>query len=235
MIEMTYNPPYYEALIQSFGFGKAKDLFAWWTDVTGGLDDPKIARFNAVSERVKKRFKLSVRNVKFADTDAEIARIFKVYNESWQKNWGFVPVSEAEFDQIARDLKSFLVEELVLIVEHEGQPVGFALTAPNVNEVMPKDGRLFPLGWYKLLRGMKKTRTARLITLGVLPRFRKRGVEAILCVETALRVRARGMVGGEISWLLEDNDLVNRAAETIGAKLDRRYRLYGLTLQAPPL
>lgn len=230
MIEMTYNPAYYESLITSFGFGRAKDLYAWWIDVSKGIEDPKIARFHRLSEKVKKRLGVTIRGADMSRFEEEVAMIFELYNGSWQKNWGFVPVSKEEFATIAKDLKQIIVDSLVLIVEHEGKPVGFSVTLPNVNEVMPRNGKLFPFGWYKLLTGMKSVKSARLFTLGILPTHRKRGLESLLCIETALRTKELGIPGGEIGWTLEDNDLINRACESMGARLDRKYRLYGLNL-----
>jgi hypothetical protein len=188
-------------------------------------------RYFDVSEKVKKRYGLRIRSARMADFENEVARLFRLYNESWQKNWGFVPVSEAEFKTIAADLKQIIIDSLVLFVEDkDGKPVAFSVTLPNVNAVMPKNGRLFPFGWFKFLTGLKKVKQARLMVLGVLPGHRQKGVEGILCIETALRARELGMIGGEIGWTLEDNVPVNRAAETFGAALDRRYRLLGLDL-----
>jgi hypothetical protein len=230
-VEMTYNAPYYEKLITSYGFGKAKDLLAYWIDVSAGLSDPKIKRFHDVSEKVKSRYGLSIRGARMADFENEVALLFRLYNDTWLKNWGFVPVSESEFHRIASDLKQVVAPDLVLIVEdREGKPVAFSVTLPNVNEIMPKNGRLFPFGWYSLLTGMKRIKTARLFVLGVAPSHRKRGVEAMLCIETALRANRLGFSSGEISWTLEDNLLINRTVESFGGHLDRRYRLFGLTL-----
>ncbi len=231
-VEMTYNPPYYEALLTSFGFGKAKDLLAWWIDVRKGTDDPKMKRYYDISQKAQKRYGLRIRNANMSDFEAEVATLFRLYNECWQKNWGFVPVSEDEFASIAADFKQIIIDELVLLVEDkQGKPVAFSVTVPNVNEVMPKNGRLFPFGWWKLLTGMKRVQHARLILLGVAPKHRRHGVEAMLCIETALRAKKIGMHGGEIGWTLEDNVLVNRAVETFGGKLDRRYRMFGIDLR----
>ncbi len=231
VVEMTYNPSYYERLVTSYGFGRAKDLLAYWIDVSRGLEDPKIKRFHQVSEKAKQRSGLCMRGANMKDFDAEVARLFGLYNETWQKNWGFVPVGEAEFKGIARDLKQIIVPELVLIAEDKaGRPVGFSVTLPNVNEIMPKNGRLFPFGWWPLVTGMKRIKTARLFTLGVAPGFRRRGLEAMFCIETALTANRLGFTSGEIGWTLEDNVLINRAAESFGARLDRRYRLFGLEL-----
>jgi GNAT superfamily N-acetyltransferase len=116
------------------------------------------------------------------------------------------------------------------VEDKAGKPVGFSVTLPNVNEIMPRDGRLLPFGWWRLLTGMKSIKTARLFTLGVVPGYRKRGVESLLCLETALRAKELGYTAGEIGWTLEDNDLVNRAIETMGGQVYRRYRLFGASL-----
>ena len=230
-VEMTYNPPWYEPLVASYGFGKAKDLFAWWIDVTPGTDDPHMRRYFEVSERVKRRYGLRIRSIDMRRFEEEVAALFRLYNGSWQRNWGFVPVSEAEFAAIAHDLKPIVVPSLVLLVEDRaGAPAAFSVALPDVNEIMPRDGRLLPFGWWRLLTGRRRIRHARLFTLGVMPGYRKRGVEALLCIETALRARALGMAGGEIGWTLEDNVLINRAVESFGGRLDRRYRLFGLDL-----
>jgi GNAT superfamily N-acetyltransferase len=227
-IEMTYNPPYYAGLVESYGFSKAKDLLVSWIDVSRGLEDPHIRRFHEVGEKVKKRYGLRIRGADMRRFEEEVATLFTLYNQAWQRNWGFVPVSEGEFKTIARDLKHIVIDSLVLIVEDKaGTPVGFSVTLPNINEIMPRDGRLLPLGWWKLLTGRKSIQTGRLFTLGVVPGYRKRGVESLLCLETALRAKELGMCAGEIGWTLEDNDLVNRAIEAMGGKVHRRYRLFG--------
>ncbi len=230
-VEMTYNPRYYEQLVTSYGFDKAKDLLAWWIDVRAGIEDPKMKRYFEVSEKARRRHGLRVRSVNMKDFENEVALLFRLYNESWQENWGFVPVTEAEFKMIANDLKRIVIDSLVLIVEDEaGKAVAFSVSLPNVNEIMPKNGRLLPFGWWKLLTGLKRIEHARLFALGVAPGYRKRGVESLLCIETALRARALGMSGGEIGWTLEDNLLINRAIESFGGRLDRRYRIFGLDL-----
>lgn len=230
-VETTYNPKYYENLIASYGFGKAKDLLTWFIDVTKGVDDPKLRRYFEVSEKVKRRYGLRVRSARMDDFRAEVARLFELYNGSWQENWGFVPISAREFKSLADQLKSIIDPSLVLVVEDRtGTPVAFSICLPNVNEVMPKNGRLLPFGFWKLLTGMKKVKHARLFALGVLPGYRQRGVEGILSIETALRAKKRGILGGEIGWTLEDNSAINRTIESFGGRLDRRHRLFGIDL-----
>jgi len=230
-VEMPYNPPWYEGLLTSYGFGKAKDLLVWWIVSEKGTDDPKMRRYFEASERAKKRYGLTLRTVDMKDFASEVARLFQLYNATWQKNWGFVPVTEAEFVAIAHDLKPVVDPSLVLVVEDRtGTPVGFSVTLPDINEVMPRNGRLFPFGWWRLLTGRKRIQWARLIALGVVPEYRRRGIEALLAIQTALHARDRGIRGGEIGWTLEDNVLINRTIESFGGRLDRRYRLLGMDL-----
>lgn len=233
MIEMTYNPPYYESLITSYGFAKAKDLYAWWIDVSQGTDNERVARISRIAERVKKREGITIRHIDVGDFHAEVERLFTLYNEAWQKNWGFVPLERDEFEEIAKALKPIVRKELLFLVEVQGRPVGFSVSLPNVNEIVPKNGRLFPFGWLKLLIGLKRfdIKHARLFTLGVIPEYRKRGLETMMFVETALRARELGIKSGEIGWTLEDNWLINRSIEAMDGKLDRIYRLFGLTLR----
>ncbi|MCK6549064.1 N-acetyltransferase [Myxococcota bacterium] len=226
-IEMTYNPRYYERLLTSFGLGKAKDLYAWWIDVSAGLENEKVARVARIAEKIKRREGITIRTGNMADFRNEVARLFSIYNQAWEKNWGFVQIAKEEFDVVADELKQVVRPELVIFIEVEGRPVAFACTIPNINEIMPRNGKLFPFGWWKLLTGMKKIKYARLVTLGVIPEYRKRGLEAMLFVETVVQSKKLGMQGGEIGWTLEDNDLVNRAIESMDGKKDRTYRILG--------
>jgi GNAT superfamily N-acetyltransferase len=231
MVEMTYNPPWYEELVASYGFGKAKDLLIWWIVSEKGTDDPKMRRYFEASEKARQRYGLRLRTADMKDFDAEVGRAFRLYNATWQKNWGFVPVSEPEFEAIARDLKPVVDPRLVLFVEdRERKAIGFAVCLPDINEVMPRNGRLLPFGWWRLLTGQKRIQWARLLALGVVPEYRRKGVEALLAIQIALRAKERGIRGGEIGWTLEDNVLINRTIESFGGRLDRRYRLFGMEL-----
>lgn len=234
-VEQKYNPRYYEELLASYGLTKAKDLYVWWIDIADGMETKSRKRIDRISRKIQEREGVSIRHVDLKKTDQEMELLFELYIQSWQKNWGFGPVTKREFKWIASDLKEIILPELVLFVEVNGRPVAFSVSLPNVNERMPKDGRLFPFAWTKLLfGGIKKVKTARLLTLGTLPEYRKRGLESIMFRETLLRARDFGMVGGEIGWTLEDNDLVNRPIEAMDARLDRRYRVFGIDLRSGP-
>lgn len=224
----TYNPPYYEPLLTSFGATPAKDLYGWWIDLTTGFDDGGRARIAGLVERLKARAGIVVRHVDKHRFHEEWPYLFEIYRESWSGNWGYSPIGKDEFGKASEEALPILREELVVIVEIEGRPVGFALSLPDVNEVAPRNGRLFPFGWAQIAFGMRRVRHARLVLLGVLPAYRKRGIEALLCLESALRARALGFEGGEASWTLEDNVLINRAIESMGGVRDRTWRVYAL-------
>lgn len=232
-VEHTYARPYYESLFTSFGFGKAKDLLVFMIDTAEGMSTPKRQRILKVAERVKKREGIIVRPANLKDAKAEIQRMYDIYMKAWEKNWGFAPASRKEFDFLMSDLATVAVADLVLFVEVNGRTVGFSATLPNVNEKMPRNGRLFPFNWLRMLN-LKKTRSGRLISLGVLPEYRKRGLETIMFAETLLAGQRLKWEQGEIGWTLEDNDLINRAIESMEAWIDRRYRILGLRLEAAP-
>jgi hypothetical protein len=225
-INMPYNPPWYDALIQAQGLTKIKDLIQWHIELSTPVPD----RVERICELLKKREKVTVRAMSFADWDAEVGRALDVYNDAWDNNWGFVPVAEAEFRHIATDLKLVLHPTLPLIAEVEGRPVAFALIIMNVNPVLKKlDGKLFPFGIFRLIWDLKiapKVNSGRLILLGIREGYRKRGLDSILFVEMHKRSKALGWWGGEIGWTLEDNAMVNRAIENFGSKPAAHYRLY---------
>lgn len=229
MIEEGYNPRYHQDLYTSFGLGKAKDLYIWWIDLDQGLETPKRRRIAKIADRVRQREGVVLRTGRIEEIDQEIGRIFDIYVQAWEKNWGFAPPLREEFLDLAEPMKQIVIPELALFVEVEGKPVAFSLTLPNVNEKLPKNGRLFPFGWTRLFN-LKRTEHARLWTLGTIPAFRKRGLESMLFIETVRNCQKHGITGGEIGWTLEDNYLINRAIESMEGRLDRTYRVYGMTL-----
>jgi GNAT superfamily N-acetyltransferase len=230
-VEMTYNPRYYQELVESYGFGKAKDLYAWWIDVSDGIENQKVARIHKIAQRIASKQGVKLRTLKMKDFNAEAERLFELYNRAWQKNWGFVPLNREKFFHQVKDLKDVADERLIFFIEVNGSPVAFCCTLPDINEALPKDGKLFPLGWLEFLRNRKKIKHARLFTLGVLPEYRKRGLETLLFIETAVRAKELGFHSGEIGWTLEDNVLINKAIEQMDGRLDRIYRLYGFDLR----
>jgi len=222
MVMMTYNPPYYIDLLENYGFVKAMDVYAYWAN-TNEIPDkaPRIA------EKLKKRADITVRTVDMKHFWEEVERIREVYNSAWSRNWGFVPLTPKEFEKVAKDMKTILDPDFVFIAESQGKPVGFSMTLPDVNQAMIKlNGRLLPFGIFKLLYYVKKIRTVRVITMGVIPEFLKRGIDAIFYYENLLAAQRKNIIGGEFSWVLETNDMMNRAAVHLGGKAYKTYRLY---------
>jgi GNAT superfamily N-acetyltransferase len=226
-IMTTYNPPYYPALLEANGFTKAKDL--WSFELSSSVQPPeKVAR---IAEKIRQREGITVRSVNLKKFEEEVRLIKGIYNAAWEKNWGFVPMTEREFDHLARDMKQIVRPELLLIAEVKGEPVAFSMTIPDANEALKvANGRLttfgLPIGLVKLLLASKKIRRLRLITLGIKEGYRRRGLDAILYLDTLRTAHQLGYEGGEISWTLEDNHLVNRAIESMGGKRSKTHRVY---------
>lgn len=228
-VEQLYNPPHYEDLVTSFGLGKAKDFYVWMIDITQGMTGKNRERVCRIADKIQKKEGVTFRSVNLKDFKKEVQVVHDIFTHAWEKNWGFAPLSKKEFEWICEDLVSIVVPDLIIFAQVNGEDVGFALTVPNVNEKLPRNGRLFPFGWTGLL-SLKKTQYARLYLLGMKKPYRKRGLESLLIRETVERARKLGMKGGEIGWTLEDNTLINRAIESMDAELDRIYRIYGMTL-----
>jgi GNAT superfamily N-acetyltransferase/ribosomal protein S18 acetylase RimI-like enzyme len=224
---MTYNPAYYGTLFEACGLGKAKDLYAW--ELSASATPPeKVVR---IAEKIRVREGITVRHVRLQDFDAEVQRIKDIYNAAWEKNWGFVPMTEAEFDHMAKEMKAIVKPELLLIAEVKGEPVAFSMTLPDGNEaIKAANGRLttfgLPIGLVKLVLASRRIRRLRLVTLGIKEGYRRRGLDAILYLDTIRTAKALGYEGGEIGWTLEDNHLVNRAIESMGGTKSKTYRLY---------
>jgi GNAT superfamily N-acetyltransferase len=224
---MTHNPQYYPELIEKYGMTKAKDLWAWFatTDTAMQNISEKMLR---VSQKIMKKYNLILRNLVIKNLKDEIKLVKDIYNNAWSENWGFVPMTDDEINLLASDLKTVADENLLLIAEKEGNPIAFSLTLPNINEILEKipNGRLFPTGIFKLLTGIKKIKTVRVLVLGVKKEFQFLGLGAVFYIETIRRAKERGYTGGEMSWILEDNYTMNRPIESVGATKYKTYRVY---------
>ncbi len=229
---MTHNPEYYPALIEGYGLTKAKDLYAWIvsTETAKAHSSEKLAR---VADKIMKRYHLTIRNLKVKNIKKEVAALKEVYNDAWSRNWGFVPFTDAEFDAIARDLKDIADEDFLLMAEKDGEPIGFGISLPNVNEIMARipNGKLFPTGVFKLLTGLKKIKTVRTIILGVKKEYQHIGLGAIFYLKSIQAAERKGLWGGEMSWILEDNIPMNKAIEGFGSKRYKTYRIYGMSFK----
>jgi GNAT superfamily N-acetyltransferase len=230
VVMMTYNPPYLPRLAEKFGLKKVMDLLAYKLT----QDDPIPERVQKIVEKLRKRAGVTVRNLNMRDFENEVQKVRQIYNEAWEHNWGFVPMTEDEFSHLSKGLKQIVEPELIFIAEHEGRPVGFLMAVPDVNQALIHlKGKLMPVGLFKLLWHTKvsnKIDGIRVITLGVVPEFRKRGLDSILYVDIYNRGIERGYRWAELSWILETNELMRSAIEQMGADLYKRYRIVEMPL-----
>jgi GNAT superfamily N-acetyltransferase len=227
-VMMSHNPPYYGRLFEAAGWTKAKDLLAYW------IPSPAIPeRLTSGMERLARRMGATLRSVRLKDLKAEVARIQEVYNAAWSRNWGFVPMTQAEFEHLAKELKPVVDADLCLIAEKaDGEPIGFLLCLPDLNRAFKHipNGRLFPFGVFKFLWHQRRIRTLRVLTLGMKPGYQHSGLGAALYTE-GLRVAAsKGYQAGEASWILEDNPEMCLAMDKLGAAPYKRYRVFARPL-----
>ena len=223
----AWNPPYYETLCERAGMTAAKDLLAFWFDgaMTGYALPPFVARQAA---RAMADGRLVFRDMDPSRFDAEVASLWTIYNDAWERNWGFVPMSEAEFLHMAKDMKSLLDPRFAFVAELRGEAVGFMLALPDYNEVLRhnRSGRLLPLGIPLLLWGKRRIRNMRVMALGVRHSARSRSILALFTHEIMRRGRLHGKNGAEASWLLEDNQLIVKPMRAMGATERMRWRVY---------
>ncbi len=221
---MTYNPKYYLDLFDNYGLKKAKDLYAYDIQNSEMSKNEKIKR---VAEIVRKRYNITIRSVDMKNFQHELDIFKMVYNKSWAANWGFVPMSDAEIDAAAKDLKPLIKPDFVFFAEINGEPIGAVLAMPDYNQIFKTmKGRLFPLQFLKLYTQKKKMTWARIITLGVIPEHRNKGIDGLLYYECLVRAAKNGIYQGEASWILEDNLMMNRGAETMNGRIYKKYRIY---------
>jgi GNAT superfamily N-acetyltransferase len=230
MIMMTYNFPYQYKLAEKFGLRKVMDLLAYKLPTDLGLTD----RVKRVVEHRMSRSRVKIRSLDMSNFEREVKSIREVYNQAWARNWGFIPMDDDEFDHLAKNLKQILDPRIVCVAECDGRPVGFSLAVPNVNQVLIRlDGSLFPTGLLKLLWHTKvsnKIDQCRLITFGVIPEYRKTGVDMMLYSETLRRGYENGYKWGELSWILETNELMRKGVEQMQAFVYKRYRVMEMPL-----
>ncbi|MGD9897573.1 MAG: N-acetyltransferase [Calditrichaceae bacterium] len=228
---MTHNPDYYPGIVEGFGNVKAKDLYAWII-TTEEAEKNITEKMVRVSDKIIKKYDLKIRNLKVKDLKNEIKLVKEIYNNAWSENWGFVPFTDEEINHVAADLKDIADENLLLLAEKNGEPIGFSVTLPNINEILARipNGRLLPTGIFKLLAGLKKIKTVRVVILGVKKEYQFIGLGSIFYIESIRRARKLGYQAGEMSWILEDNNAMNRAIEAVGSKIYKKYRIYSFPL-----
>jgi hypothetical protein len=223
-----HHRAYQGGLIESAGYAKLKDVFGWRYDV----GEPN-ARVRKAQDEIAKMPEVESRQFDKKHIDRDVATALEVFNDAWQDNWGFVPMTKKEADKMASDLKLFLVPEITRIVLVDGEPAAVAIALPNVNELIGDlHGRLFPLGIVKLLYRLKieGAKSGRLLILGIKKKFRLQrkyaGLSLYLYAELNDGGKRVGMTWGELGWTLEDNAAVNTGIKLMGAKKYKTYRVY---------
>jgi GNAT superfamily N-acetyltransferase len=222
-VMMPYNPPEYPRYVESAGYAKVKDLYAWLFE--RGED---ITRLGRLAARVRKRHaNLEIRPVDMRRWDEELERFKHLYNRSWERNWGFVRYTDAEFARLARDFKSILDPDLVALAEVDGELAGMTVVLPDANQVFKRmGGRLLPFGIFHFLNRKRIVDQLRLPILGVAPEHRNKGFELAMIHELYERAISKGYKRCECSWTLEDNGPMNHVIEAGGARRYKTYRIY---------
>jgi GNAT superfamily N-acetyltransferase len=231
-ILMTYNPPRYQEYIENFGFEKAMDLWAYSVNLAHFKENmpEKLIR---VVEKIQTRKNFHIRRINMKKFEEEVEKVKIIYNKSWERNWGFVPFTDPEIDRLAASLKPILDPSVTFFVELEGEAIGFGLPLPDLNQPLhlayPRPTGLEALTMVKMAWHWKVRRKVdwlRVFAMGVIPEYRGVGVDALIYLETAKAALRKGYKWAEMSWILEDNEMMNRSIELLGGKIYKTYRMY---------
>lgn len=219
---MPHNPPYYVSLVERSGFTKAKDLHVYQS-----TSDVLPERLRRATDLLAKRHNISTRRIDLKRFTSEVEQVKELYNQAWERNWGYVPMTEAEIDHLAKQFRPVVVPELVAFAEREGAPIGFALALPDLNVPLASNtnGALIP-GAIRLLFGMRKVTRIRVLLLGVLPEWRGKGVDALLYRHIWDEGYQKGYRWAEAGWILEDNTVMSNGLTRMGFEVYKTYRLY---------
>src|ERR1700736_80647 len=222
----AHNPPYYARLIEACSFEKEKDWYAWWF-----VPAPApLERLGRIAKARARKYSPKIRPIDLRHLTADSRRLSAVFNEAWKNNWGFVPLTDAEAEHMAKEMRPVLDPRMTLIAEVDDAPVAFVICVPDINVALRRvNGRLtrfgLPIGLIKLLYHRRKIRTVRFVALGVVEKYRRAGIAETLVLHVMKEGAQRGF-SGELSMTLEDNVLVNRFIEALGASRYKTYRIY---------
>jgi GNAT superfamily N-acetyltransferase len=225
VVMSPYNPPFYNDHFTAYGMEKVKDLMVYYIDARENYQIPE--RILTLTDKVAERFGVRVRQIDMSRYEKEVETFISLSNDSLMNNWGYSPVTQAEVQAMARDLKQILQPRAVVFAEDsQGRPIGFAIALPDVNVILKGlNGSLLPLGWLKLLWMLPRLKQYRMFALGVIPEYHGKGIDSLIyralyesCFHPELRM--------EINYVLEDNAPMNNAILKLGAKPLRKYRIY---------
>lgn len=222
---MTYNPPYYPDLVESYGFRKTHDLLAY----IGYRDQlPQVEReLGHLAEQAQERSNAIIRPLDSAHFMADVELFVELYNRSLVAMWGFVPLPKDEMQKLAASLRYLLIPELTLIAEVDGKGVGAVVGLPDYNpRIREIDGRLFPFGFLRLLRNRQQMKRIRVLSINVVPEYQRWGLGLVLMRSLVPKALEIGVQEAEFSWVSEANDLARLGLEKAGAKRYKTYRMY---------
>ncbi len=224
VIMMPYNFPYYNELAKKAGYEKEKDLFAFKFITSGGLPE----RFEKIAQRAMRDGTVKVYLADIKNIDRELEKVKEIYNKAWEKNWGFVPMTQAEIERMAQDLKPLLKPQYLFFAGVKEDPAAFCLILPDFNiPLRPLKGSFTPFNLpvflWKMLFSIK---SGRMLALGVKSEYRNRGLELLMIKKSIECAKELGWDWGELSWTLEDNDKINSVIKAVGGFVYKKYRIY---------
>lgn len=219
---LPYHPAYYQSLVDDYGFQKAMDLYSYVSPHHGPPEE-----LQQLADQVAGNHNIRIRPVDMTRADLEVRHIKEIYNRAWSRNWGFVPVTDAEMSHMAEMIRTLLDPHVSLIAEVNGEPVGFVINLPDYSlPLKHMNGHLFPLGWLKYYWYKRRIDTLLVFFGGVLPEYEHMQIGALIYLEGWKRALSRGYKTLKTSWVLETNKAMNRGLEWLGARMYRTYRIY---------
>ena len=232
---MGHAQPYYRSLIEGAGFEKVTDMLAFLVQMETALplQLARLRRSLATNNRYK------VRHLDPRRYDQDIRIFVNIFNAAWSDNWGFIPLTEADVDHMAREMRPLLIPEMVWFAFYEGEPAAVAVCLPDLNEMIADlGGRLWPTGWAKLAWRLMNRRvwssSTRVPLMGVMPRFKKKSLAMVLALLVLGPIRdvslKLNLPVSEMSWVLEDNTPVIHSLTNIGGCVYKTYRMYERTI-----
>jgi GNAT superfamily N-acetyltransferase len=231
MIRQPWHPPYYRGLLEGAGYAKAVDLYFWELYIGGR--DKVLPIIWELAGKVESEHGITLRHMRKREARAEMRRFADIFNVAWKDNWGYVPYSDEDVRELANDLRLFFFTNWTWVAENPaGEPVAAAITVPDLNQVLKRmNGRVLPLGWVHWLRRKRIIDRVRVGWLGVRPEYQHTGVAAALYSEHFDMAAASRQSWGEMGWILETNEAMNRGMEGMGGERVKCYRVYERVLE----
>ena len=228
-VMMTYNPPYYTGLIEGAGFTKEKDLLTFLMN----SDDRLPEWMNRLAEKISRKKGVHIRHVRKKDADSEFALIREIYNDAWADNWGFVPLSDHEMEDIQKNVMTFADPDLAFFINCMDDPAAFCLVFPDINPLLKRlNGRIGLSGLVKFFMYRREITGLRLLMFGIKEKYRQLGLPMLAFHHIYEVVRKKEQYHSmELGWTLEDNESINALIEETGAETYKKYRIFGKSLQ----